>query len=538
VPAFELPERVGKYLRLILAAALLPWLGTGCSQHFARADLVFANGAEPETLDPALITGQLEGRLAFALFEGLTSFNAAGRPQPGVAERWDLSPDGKVYTFHLRANAAWSNGAPVTAQDFVQSWKRVLLPGTAAEYAYQLYFLKNAARFNNPAAHFTDFSQVGVQALDERTLRVTLEQPTPFFLDLCCTPTYLPVYLPAVQRWGDAWTKPGHIVTNGAFLLAAWRLNDRLRLRQNPTYWNRAAVHLRTIDALPINQANVALNFFASGACDLILDRGLTPVMLIGELRRQPYFHAAPFLGTFFIRFNCSRPPFNDARVRQAFSLAIDKERITTRITKAGEQAAYSFVPPGTAGYEPPKPGLVYDPDRARRLLAAAGFPAGARFPPVSFLYNEGELNRYIGIELKSMFERQLGISISLRPQENKVYLNSQSRLDYDMARASWIGDYDDPNTFLDVFVTGGGNNRCGFSDPAYDHLIVEAGQEQDVQKRSALFQRAETWLISEQTPICPLYYYVGVQLYRPDHLGGLQANLLDEHPLREMYLK
>jgi oligopeptide transport system substrate-binding protein len=538
VPAFKLPERARKSLRLILAAALLPWLTAGCSQRFARADLVFANGAEPETLDPALITGQLEGRIAFALFEGLTAFNAAGQPVPGVAERWDLSSDGRVYTFHLRANALWSNGAPVTAQDFVQSWKRVLLPETAAEYAYQLYFLKNAQRFNDPNARFTDFSQVGVRALDDRTLQVTLEQPTPFFLDLCCTPTFLPVYLPAVQRWGDAWTKPTHIVTNGAFLLDAWRLNDRLRLRQNPAYWNHGAVHLRTIDALPINQANVALNFFASGACDLILDRGLTPVMLVGELRRQPYFHAAPFLGNFFIRFNCSRPPFNDARVRQAFALAIDKQRITTKITKAGEQPAYSFVPPGAAGYEPPKPGLVYDPPRARALLVAAGFPGGAHFPPVSFLYNEGELNRYIGIELKSMFERQLGISISLRPQENKVYLNSQSRLDYDMARASWIGDYDDPNTFLDVFVSGGGNNRCGFADPAYDRLIADAALEQDPAKRFAIFRRAETLLISEQTPICPLYYYVGVQLYWPNHLGGLQANLLDEHPLREMYRK
>jgi oligopeptide transport system substrate-binding protein len=534
-----LPDRAAQLLRLVLAAILLPLLAcAGCGKSFSRADLIFANGAEPESLDPALLTGQLDGRISLALFEGLTAFNAAGEPQPGVAQSWDISPDGTVYTFHLRANAVWSNGAPVTAQDFVQSWQRVLQPDTAAEYAYQLYYLKNGRRFNDPDAHLTDFSQVGVRALDARTLEVTLEHSTPFFLDLISTATYLPVYLPAVQRWGDAWTKPGHIVSNGAYLLDEWRLNDRIRLRKNPAYWNHAAVHLNTIDALPISQANVALNFFASGACDLILDKGLTPVMLIGELKKKRYFHSAPFLGNFFVRFNCARAPFNDSRVRQAFSMVIDKQLIVDKITKAGELPAYSFVPPGTAGYDPPKPGLVYDPPRARQLLADAGYPGGAHFPPVSFLYNEGELNKYVGIELKSMFERELGVSMSLRPQENKVYLNTMSQLDYDMARSSWVGDYDDPNTFMDMFVTGGGNNRCGFSNPEYDRLIAAAAQEQDKNKRFDIFRRAEKMLVSEQTPICPLYYYVGIQLYWPDRVGGLQSNVLDEHPLRKMFLK
>ena len=214
-------------------------------------------------------------------------------------------------------------------------------------------------------------------------------------------------------------------------------------------------MRLNTVDALPISQSNVALNFFAAGLCDLIMDKGLTPPSLIGELRKKPYFHSAPYLGNFFLRFNCSRPPFNDPRVRQAFSLVIDKKLITDKITRAGEQPAYSFVPPGTAGYQPPGPGLGYDPERARRLLAEAGFPGGKNFPGVSFLYNGGEQNQYIGIELKSMFERELGVSLSLRPQENKVYLQTMSTLNYDLARSSWIGDYNDPNTFLDVWTYG-----------------------------------------------------------------------------------
>ena len=523
------------YARVAVLSALL--LG-GCGRGADRANLVFANGGEAETLDPALMTAQLDMRLAYALFEGLTTYDAAGQPRPGVAESWETSPDGRTYTFHLRADARWSNGDPVVADDFVFSWQRVLTPATAARNSYQLYYVKNAQRFNDPASGLTDFSKVGVQAVDARTLRVTLEHPTPFFLDLCCTSALLPAHPPTVKAWGDAWTKPAHIVTNGAFVLQDWRLNDRMRLRKNPRYWNRDAVRLGTVDALPISQANVALNFFASGECDLLMDKGLVPVTLIGDLRHQPYFHSAPFLGTFFIRFNCSRPPFNDPRVRQAFSLVVDKSLLVEKITKAGEVPAASFVPPGTGGYQPPTPGLGYDPARARRLLAEAGFPKGQSFPPFTFLYNNGEQNQYIGVELKSMFERELSVNMGLRPQENKAYLNTMSSLDYDLARSSWIGDYNDPNTFLDMWVTGGGNNRCGWTSPEYDGLIAEAARENDPAKRFDIFRRAETLLVREAVPICPLYFYVGIQLYHDDKLGGVQSNVLDEHPIREMYRK
>lgn len=525
-------------LLLCFLAVFLLVFAVGCGRGFTRADLVFANGGEPETLDPALMTAQLDMRLAYALFEGLTTFDGGGEAKPGVAERWEITPDGTVYTFHLRADARWSNGEPVTAGDFVDAWRRVLAPATAARNSYQLYYLKNGQRFNDPTAHFTDFSQVGVHAPDARTLRVELEHPTPFFLDLCCTSVFLPVPLPTVRRWGDAWTKPEHLVGNGPFTMEAWRLNDRLRLRRNPRYWDREHVQLDTVDALPISQANVALNFFADGRCDLLMDKGLIPVMLIADLRRQPSFHSAPFLGNFFLRFNCTRPPFNDPRVRQAFALAVDKRLLVEKITKAGETPADSFVPPGTAGYQPPTPGLRRDPDRARRLLAEAGFPGGRGFPPFSFLYNTGEQNQYIGVELKQMFEHELGVSMGLRPQENKVYQNTMSNVDYDLARSSWVGDYNDPNTFLDLWITGSGNNRCGWSDARYDALIAAAGREFDPQKRFDIFRRAEEMLISEGTPICPLYYYVGIQLYDGTRLGGVRGNVLDEHPIREMYRK
>ena len=520
----------------LLCAALL--LLGGCGQDGARADLTVANSGEVETLDPALITAQLDMRVAYALFEGLTVHNAAGQPAPGVAERWDLSPDGLTYTFHLRRGAAWTNGDPVTARDFVGSWRRMLTPATAARNSYQLYYLKNGQRFNDPTSGLTDFAQVGVHAPDDSTLVVELEYPTPFFLDLCCTSGLLPVHLPTVERWGDAWTRREHLVTNGAFTLEDWRLNDRLRLRKNPRYWNHDAVRLRMVDVLPISQANVALNFFTTGACDLVMDKGLIPVTLVGDLRREPYFHSAPFLGTFFLRFNCSRPPFDDPRVRQAFSLVVDKNLLVDKITKAGELPAASFTPPGTGGYQPPAPGLARDPARARQLLARAGYPGGKGFPPFAFLYNTGEQNQYIGVELKSMFERELGVEMGLRPQENKVYIHTMSSLDYDVARSSWVGDYNDPNTFLDVFVTGGGNNRCGWSDPAYDAFIADAARETVPTRRFDIFRRAETRLVTEGTPICPLYFYQGIQLYDGDKLGGIQSNVLDEHPIREMFRK
>ena len=514
---------------------LLCLLLAGCGSAFQRADLVFLNGAEPETLDPALITGQPEIRVAEALFEGLTTFDPSAKPVPGVAERWEISPDGRVYTFHLRRDACWSNGDPVTADDFLRSWRRALDPATGSEYASQLYHLRNGRAFNQGQLH--DFSQVGVRALDALTLEVTLENPTPYFLDLCASVTFMPVHSATVDRFPDDWTKPGKLVCNGAYILADWRINDRIRLVKNPRYWNRNTVAMKTVDVLPISKANTAFNFYASGKADLLLDKGLVPNQLLDELKKRPDFHADPFLGTYFLRFNCTRPPFNDPRVRRAFALVIDKRLLVDKITRAGEKPASSLTPPGTGGYEPPA-GLTRNPDQARQLLAEAGYPGGHGFPRINYLYSEGELNEGLAVEIQAMFQRELGVHIDLQRQEWKVYLRSMSNLDYDLCRASWIGDYNDPNTFLGCFVTGDGNNRTGWSNPQYDALLAAAAREPDPQRRFGLFRQAESLLVSQQAPICPLYYYVGIQFYDGKRLGGIQANLLDEHPLKGMYWK
>ncbi len=520
---------------LALSLALVPALFSGCGSSSHRADFTFINGAEPETLDPALVTGQPEGRLTYALFEGLTSFDSAGKPVPGVAQSWELSPDRRVYTFHLRPDALWSNGERVTAADFLYSWRRVLAPETGSEYASQLYPVRNAKPFND--GKLSDFSQVGVRVVDPATLEVTLDNPTPYFLDLCAFSTLLPVHAATVERYPDDWTKPGKLVGNGAYTLAEWRVNDRIRLQRNPHYWNRAHVGMGVVDVLPISKANTAFNVYASGQADLVMDKGLVPNQLLDELKKRPDFHAAPFLGIYFLRFNCTRAPFNDARVRRAFSLVIDKPLLVHKITRAGEQPAYSMTPPGTGGYEPPA-GLERNPEAARRLLAEAGFPGGRGFPRVSYLYSEGELNEGLAVEIQAMVRRELGVEIDLQRQEWKVYLRSMSSLDYDLCRASWVGDYNDPNTFLGCFVTGDGNNRTGWSNATFDALIAAAAREADPERRKGIFAQAEQLLVSRDAPVCPLYYYMGIQFYDGKRLGGVEANLLDEHPVKSMYWK
>jgi len=306
---------------------------------------------------------------------------------------------------------------------------------------------------------------------------------------------------------------------------------------KNPHYWDAANVHLDRIRALPISHAMTAFSIYQAGQADLILDKGLTPAYLLDELRKRPDFHSAPFLGVFFYRFNVTRKPFDDPRVRKALSLAINRDLIVRKITKAGESPALSFVPPGCGGYLPFE-GARYDPDEARRLLREAGFPDGKGFPVFGILFDTRELNTAIAVEIQQMWRHELGLNCVLQNQDWKVYLNSQARLDYDVSRSSWVGDYNDPNTFLDMFVTGNGNNRTGWGNPEYDRLITEANRTNDRQKRFELFRQAESLLLEEGAPIVPIYFYVGINFYDPEKWGGIHSNALDVHPFKAIYRK
>ncbi|MBX7158150.1 MAG: peptide ABC transporter substrate-binding protein [Verrucomicrobiae bacterium] len=522
-------------LRFFLYFIFLGFSLSSCSPSKPRADLVFINGIEPESLDPAIITGQPEGRIVMALFEGLTSRDSYGRVGPGMAERWEISSDGLTYRFYLRNNARWSNGDLVAAQDFAQSWERVLNPVTTSDYAEILYYLENAEAYHD--GKIKDFNQVGVKALDSQTLEVRLHDPTPFFLDLCAFVTTYPVHFPTLRRYGLDWIKPGKLVSNGAYRLTDWRINDRIRLEKNPYYWRADQVELNTVEALPINQATTAFNFYQTSVADLVLDKGSIPPLLLGELRKRPDCHIAPILATYFYRFNVTRPPFNNPLVRKAIAFSIDKKFIVERVTRAGEPVTGSFTPPGLPQYQPPR-GLSHDPDLGRKLLAQAGYPNGKNFPAMTLLYNKTEQDENIALAFQSMMKKELGIRVELRNQEWKVYLNSLSQLDYDIARSSWVGDYADPNTFLDCFVTGRGNNRTGWSFARYDQLMTQANQENNPDKRAQLLYQAETILVEEQVPIVPIFHFVGIKLYDANRLGGLHLNLIDEYPIREMFRK
>ena len=484
-----------------------------------------------KTLDPALVSGQLEGRLCSALYEGLTRRDSRGKSIPAAAQSWDISPDGKTYTFHLRPDLRWSNGDRVTSSDYRESWLRALHPNTASPYAEIFFGISNAQEFNqgkSPA------ESVGLQTPDPLTLRIQLTHPLPYFPSLTSFTTYLPVHQATVTKYGDRWAQPGTWVGNGPYRLLDWKINDRVSLEKNPLYHSPERIRLQRIDALAVTRASTAFNLYSSGQADLLLDKGLIPSLMLPQLRGRPDFHPGPLFATYFYRFNVTRPPFQDVRVRRAFALAIDKETIVERITRGNEPSAQSLTPRGIADYDPPE-GLPSDPTTAQGLLKLAGFPEGRGFPRVSLLYNKSELNEQIAVEIQAQWKRVLGVEVELRNQEWATYLRSLDELDFDIARSSWVGDYDDPNTFLDCFVTGRGNNRTGWSDPTYDSLLNRALAEPNPTKRLQLLASAETILVSQALPIIPLYHFVGCLMFDPNQWEGLYPNLLDEHPFSEI---
>ena len=508
----------------------------GCARRELPADVTIINGGEPGSLDPAIITGQVEMRVVQGLFEGLTRLDPkTARPVPGLAEGWEISPDGRSYTFHLRTNLVWSTGEPITADDVVYSWIRVLNTATASSYAGQLFCLKNAKDFN--AGKIKDASLVGVRALDPLTVRFDLDHPAAFFPDVCALPVAGVVPRQTIEKHGDRWLTAKPLPVSGPFTLVYWRLNDKIRLHKNPRYWDAANTQSEIIDLLPVGSPNTALNLYACGQADIVWDKDLVPGQLLDVLIRRPDFHAFSYLGDYFIRFNVTRKPFDDPRVRQALALAIDKERIIKKITRAGERPAAHFVPDGTANYSSPE-GLGYNPARARKLLAEAGYPDGRGFPRFEYVFSASasggdKLHENIAIELQQMWHDELGLQMDLRQLEAKIFYAAQGRLDFDLSRSSWTGDYDDAYTFLGIFTSDDGNNRTGWKNARYDALIREANEQTDLKAREKLFQQAETLLVRDEVPVIPLYFYVGLNYFDPNKIQGVYENILDKHPLQ-----
>ena len=473
-----------------------------------------------------------------ALFEGLMRVDAkTAQPIPGLAERYAVSLDGKVYTFHLRTNLQWSTGERITSRDFVYSWLRVLDPATASEYAGQLFYIKNAEAYYK--RELKDPQQVGIQALDDLTLRVELVNPTAFFLDLCAFQTLSVVPRAAIEKQGDHWLRSPPVPVSGPYQLEHWRLSDRVRLRANPRYWDAANTRCQIVDLLPIRGAAAAFNLYQRGAVDIIWDKELIPSELYPFLRtneaHRANFHSFNYLGTYFLRFNTTRPPLDNPLVRRALAMTIDKQRLVSKILKTGEATASQLVPPGTANSLAVE-GLPYDPEAARRLLKEAGFEGEKGMRTIEYLFESvsggSSPHGKVGVELQEMWQRELGVKLELRQMEKQVYLKAQRSLEYDVTRSSWMGDYNDPNTFLDLFRSNNGNNRTGWKNARYDQLMDQAAVQTDLARRAELLREAETVLVREGAPIAPVYYFSGFNYYNPTSVSGIWGNILDTHPI------
>ncbi len=527
---------LNKYVASLGLALVLGVAVTNCTKSGpatgGKKILRLGNGAELQGIDPHIVTGVPEHQVIISLLEGLTTPHPETlEPQPGAAESWEISKDQKTYTFKMRENAKWSNGDAVTADDFVYSWKRILNPALGAEYAYMLNPIKNAEAFNK--GKLKDFSKVGVVAKDPKTLVVTLEAPTPYFLALLMHYSAFPVHKATIEKFSafeardTKWTQPGNFVGNGPFKLTKWELNKVLSVEKSPTYWNAAANKLDGIDFFPVELAQTEERMYRSGELD---KTNVVPVHKIESFKKErpKEYVNAPYLGTYFYRLNVTRKQLKDARVRKALAMSIDRQAIVDRVTKAGEIPAFTFTPPNTGGYTSPVK-TKYDIAEAKKLLAEAGYPEGKGFAGIEILYNTLEAHRAIAEAIQQMWKVNLGINVTLKNQEWKVYIDSTQKIDYDVSRAGWIGDYPDANSFLDMWLTGGGNNNTGWSNKNYDALIKEANRTGDMAKRSELFGKAETILMDEM-PMVPIYTYT-IKYLLSERVVGWYNNIMDWHP-------
>ena len=538
VPARAAPAAIALALACAVVASGCAPRGAGDDAYFGDTSpptgqvFTFNNGAEPEHLDPAVMSGQPDGRIARIVFEGLcVSDPKTLAPIPGQAYRWDVSADGLVYTFHLRPGLTWADGHPLTAQDFLWSWRRVLAPGTGSRYASFLYPVRGAKEFNEGA--LTDFGQVGIAAPDDSTFIVTVAQPTPYFLELTTFYTTLPTPRHVIEQRGDDWEDALNVVGNGPFRIVEWKLKNRFVLVPNERYWDRAGVKLERVVALPIEELSTSTNLYKAGSIDWN-PSGYVPKPVIPFLQHYQDFSSGPFQSLYFYSMVVTRKPFDDVWVRRALNAATDREAIAQHVLKGTVMGWGNMTPAGYGGYVPP-PALRYDPAYARECLARAGYPGGKGFPPIEILFNTSEDHRRIAEALQAMWKRDLNIPVSLSNQEWASYLAATTAKEYDIARRSWIGDFRDPMTFLDLWVSGGGNSRTGWSNATYDDLVRRATVEVDPAERLRLLSRAEAILLADG-PVIPIYHYSESSLVKP-YVSGIYSTVLDVHPLKGVFI-
>ena len=526
-------------------------------------EVTYNLGTEPAAIDPAITQGIPEANIILQVFDGLTRIDDKNMPQPAIAKSWTISADLKTYTFTLR-DASWTDGTPVTAYDFEYAWIRALTPELAAAYAYQLYYIYGGQAFNtsiksgtkyyvqavdakgnpltkkeggkdvpvpNMAKEIDPSKNVGVRALNAKTLKVYLESPTVYFLNLTAFPTLMPV-CKAVVSTNDKWASdPTNFVTNGPFKLTEWSHNEKMTFVNNPTYWDKDKVKLTKITYFMVEDETTALSMFQSGQLDA---SSTVPVSELPKLVTSGDAQILPYLGTYYYMFNVTKKPFDDVRVRMALTLAINRKSITESITQGGQIPALAYVPYGIADALPgsdfrkaSQETFYKDDDlaTAQKLLADAGYPGGKGFPSFTLLYNTSNAHKSIAEAIQQMWNKNLGITCTLKSEEWGVYLDDRTNLNYSVARAGWIGDYMDPNTFLDMFVTNGGNNGTGWSNKSYDALIAKAKATTDPKARMATLHAAEKILMTDM-PIIPIYYYTNPVLLKKTIKNFYQSTL------------
>ena len=502
-----------------------------------KQELVRNNGSEPSSLDPHKVESDVENNIISDLFEGLVSVSPAGEIQPRLAEKWE-NKDNTVWTFHLRPRVTWSDGTAITAQDIVWSWQRLVSPLTASPYASypgNMHIVNGAEIAQGQKAPET----LGVKALDDTTLEVTLTQPNAAFLAMLAHPSLVPLDKVLISRYGDKWTKPEHIVTSGPYKLSQWVVNERIVAERNPRYWDNAHTVINKVTYLPISSETADVNRYKAGEIDIVYT---VPINQFAQLKKTmgDQLDVSPQLATYYYEFNTTRPPFNDPRVRRALNMALDKDIIAEKVMGQGQRPAWLISQPDIGGVKLHNPEYASWPRdkriaEAKKLLSEAGY--NESHPLVfNLLYNTSESHQRIAIAASSMWKKNLGVEAKLQNQEWKTMLDAMHTHNFDAVRYAWIADYDDAATFLNNFRTGDSENTSQYSNPAYDEALHNAAKAADTTARGKFYQQAED-LLGQDVPAIPVYHYVRTHLVKP-WVGGFTPDKLGYYYSKDMYIK
>ena len=499
--------------------------------------LHWGNAAEPQSLDPHKSEGVSSSNIQRDLFEGLINEARDGEVIPGAAESWEISEDGRTYTFTLRRNARWSNDDPVVADDFVYSLRRSLDPATLSRYTFILHPILNARAV---AAGQRPITDLGVRALDDYTLEIRLEDPTPYFLGLLTHSASYPVHRASVEMHGDRFTRPGNLVSNGAYQLEDWVVQSHVKLVRNPHYWDNDQTTIDTVWFHNTEDKSAAIRRYRADELDITYNSLAKRQLPWIRENLSDQLYIDPYLGTYYYGFNVTRPPFKDnLDLRRALALAIDRDIITRQVTNAGELPSFGWVPPvsGYVGQQMREAAWTQAErvEEARRLYAAAGYSADN--PLVTeIMYNTEEDHKRIALAISAMWKQVLGVEVSILNQEWKVFLDTRNqRIDTQVYRAGWIGDYNDAFTFAEVFQSGGGINNTGYASDEYDRFLALAAAEGNPGQRAEYLQQAEAGLLHD-LPILPIYFYVSSRLVKP-WVGGYTPNIMAHHRSKDFYI-